>query len=71
MINNARAESDAMSGRGGDGKVLPSTERADYDRNAKRNSVPLSEGEASNFDDVELDGMTRRRGSSHFKRGSI
>ncbi|KAK8082503.1 hypothetical protein PG996_001284 [Apiospora saccharicola] len=71
MINNARAESDAMSGRGGDGKVLPSTERADYDHSAKRNSVPLSEGEASNFDDVELDGMTRRRGSSHFKRGSI
>ncbi|KAK8113672.1 uncharacterized protein PG998_001838 [Apiospora kogelbergensis] len=71
MINNARAESDAMSGRGGDGKVLPSTERADYDHGAKRNSVPLSDGEASNFDDVELDGMTRRRGSSHFKRGSI
>lgn len=70
MINNARAESDAMSGRSGDGKVLPSTERNEYDHDAKRDSVPLSDGEASNYDDVDMDGMHRRT-SSHLKRGSI
>lgn len=70
MINNARAESDAMSGRSSDGKVLPSTERNEYDHDAKRDSVPLSDGEASNYDDVDMDGMHRRT-SSHLKRGSI
>ena len=30
MINNAKAESDAMASRTVDGKILPSTERSDY-----------------------------------------
>ncbi|KAI0128436.1 homeobox domain-containing protein [Xylariales sp. AK1849] len=70
MINNARAESDAMTGRGGDGKVLPSTERSEYERDMKRPSVSLSDGEASNFDDVDMDTITRRR-SSNMERGSV
>ncbi|TDZ71766.1 Homeobox protein PKNOX1 [Colletotrichum trifolii] len=66
MISNARAESDAMSSRSGESKILPSTERADYD-DGKRSSVPLSDGEA--FDE-DLESMKQRR-SAHIKRGSI
>lgn len=75
MINNARAESDAMSsGRGVDGsKVLPSTERAEYDDlNLKRDGIiALSDGEASSahFDD-NLESLKRRRAAS-MKRGSV
>ncbi|KAI0382902.1 hypothetical protein F5Y04DRAFT_35031 [Hypomontagnella monticulosa] len=57
MISNARAESEAMTVRGGDGKPIPSTERADYDRD----SQPLSDGEGSPFRDVEMESMKRRR----------
>lgn len=70
MISNARAETDAMSGRGGDSKVLPSTERIDYDNDGKRASVPLSDGDGSAFDDVDMDTLNRQR-TSHIKRGSI
>ncbi|KAL1866223.1 homeodomain superfamily [Diaporthe australafricana] len=67
MINNARAESDAMSsGRSQDGKVLPSTERGDYDVDGKhRNSPTISDGGDSAYDD-DLDA---RRQPSHLKRG--
>ncbi|KAI1213051.1 uncharacterized protein F4807DRAFT_309766 [Annulohypoxylon truncatum] len=60
MINNARAESDAMTVRNSDGKLLPSTERADYDPDCK----PLSDC------DVELESMKRRR-INNVNRGSI
>lgn len=68
MINNARAESDAMSARGVDGKVLSSTERNDYDLSSKRGS-PLSDGEASPFDD-DIEAIKRRQAAS-LNRGSL
>lgn len=55
-----------MSSRSGESKILPSTERADYD-DGKRSSVPLSDGEA--FDE-DLESLKQRR-SAHIKRGSI
>ncbi|KAK7727649.1 homeodomain superfamily [Cytospora paraplurivora] len=66
MINNARAESDAMSsGRSQDGKVLPSTER-DYEADGKdRHSPTISDGGDSTYDD-DLDA---RRRSAQLKRG--
>lgn len=64
MINNARAESDAMSGRGADGKPIPSTERLDYDLEGK-GATPLSDGGDSAFDED----LERRRSS--MKRGSV
>ena len=72
MINNARVETDAMSGRGGDSKVMASTERgvSDYDRDSKRGSVPLSDGEASNYDDTDLEALKRRRAAAT-GRGSV
>ncbi|GJC95780.1 homeobox domain-containing protein [Colletotrichum higginsianum] len=66
MISNARAESDAMSSRSGESKILPSTERGEYD-DGKRSSVPLSDGET--FDE-DLDSLKHRR-SAHIKRGSV
>lgn len=66
MISNARAESEAMTVRGGDGKPLPSTERADYEPD----SQPLSDGEGSPFRDVELESIKRRRVTG-IDRGSI
>jgi hypothetical protein len=67
MINNARAESDAITARTGEGKVLPTTERIDYAD--KGSSVPLSDGEGSAFDE-DMDALKLRRGA-HVKRGSI
>jgi len=70
MINNARAESDAMSGgRNGDGKVLRSTERGDYDTAGKRDSAPLSDGEGSAYDD-DLETLKRRH-TANMSRGSV
>lgn len=68
MINNARAESDAMSsGRSQDGKVLPSTER-DYDVDGKnRHSPTISDGGDSAYDD-DLD--ARRRPAQLNRGGS-
>ncbi|KAI1417769.1 hypothetical protein F5Y13DRAFT_201317 [Hypoxylon sp. FL1857] len=66
MINNARAESDAMTVRGGESKLLPSTERTDYEPDGK----PLSDGESSTFRDVELESIKRRR-VTNINRGSI
>ncbi|KHO00783.1 homeodomain-containing protein [Metarhizium album ARSEF 1941] len=57
MINNARAESDAMNGRSsgssGDGTVLASTEQgSDYSGHGKRDdALPLSDGEGGGYDD--------------------
>ncbi|KAF7514747.1 hypothetical protein G7054_g15038 [Neopestalotiopsis clavispora] len=70
MVNNARAESEAMASRGSDGKILPSTERSEYDQDGKRASVPLSDGEGSTYDDVDMDHLSRRR-SVNMKRGSV
>ncbi|KAK6081976.1 homeobox domain-containing protein [Seiridium cupressi] len=70
MVSNARAESEAMASRGGDSKVLPSTERGEYEHDGKRASVPLSDGEGSTYDEVDMDALSRRR-SANMKRGSI
>ncbi|KAI1854718.1 hypothetical protein JX266_000836 [Neoarthrinium moseri] len=70
LINNATAESNAMAGRSSNGKVLPSTERVDFEHDSKRSSVPLSDGDGSNFDDVDMDMLSRRR-SANMKRGSV
>ncbi|OTB06886.1 hypothetical protein M426DRAFT_9313 [Hypoxylon sp. CI-4A] len=64
MINNARAESDAMTMRG-ETKLLPSTERADYDPESK----PLSDGEGNGFSN-DLESIKRRR-TTNIDRGSI
>ncbi|KAH8895002.1 hypothetical protein GQ53DRAFT_73409 [Thozetella sp. PMI_491] len=68
MINNARAESDAMANRNADGKVLPSTERVEFD-DGKRSSVPLSDREGSAFED-DLESLKRRH-TAGMKRGSV
>ncbi|KAG7106070.1 Homeobox protein PKNOX1 like [Verticillium longisporum] len=67
MINNARAESDATSGRAGTepGKILPSTERGE----GGRASVPLSDGEASHYEE-DLETLQQRH-VAHIKRGSV
>ncbi|KAJ1337669.1 homeobox protein TGIF1 [Microdochium nivale] len=65
MISNARAESDAMSSRDNDDRILPSTERDHY--GAKRSVGHLSDGEGSLYDE-ELSHHTR---PSHTQRGSI
>lgn len=65
MINNARAESDATSGRGAGGKVLPSTERSEYD-DGKQDS-PISDGDG--FED-DLEAMKHHR-DVNMKRGSV
>ncbi|KAI1393549.1 uncharacterized protein F4822DRAFT_16468 [Hypoxylon trugodes] len=65
MINNARAESDAMTVRG-ESKLIPSTERSEYDVDNK----PLSDSEGSTFQDSEIDSIKRRR-VTHVNRGSI
>ena len=67
MINNARAESDAMSIRSTDGKVLPSLERPDYDDG--KTGTPLSE-DGRNASEDELAELASRR-SGHMKRGSV
>ncbi|KAI1335105.1 hypothetical protein F5Y15DRAFT_256439 [Xylariaceae sp. FL0016] len=66
FIKDARTESDATSVRGVGRKVLPSTERIEYDPEGKQ----LSDGETSNYDDVDYEAMNRHR-SVTMKRGSI
>ncbi|KAF4435154.1 Homeobox protein PKNOX2 [Fusarium austroafricanum] len=70
MINNARAETDAMTGaRGGDMKVLATTERGDFEH-AKREPVgPLSDGEGATYDE-ELEALSQRRPGT-IGRGSV
>lgn len=63
MISNAHAESAAMSSRSSEGKVIPSTERGDYDDGKNRHSPTTSDGGESAYDDD----MGRR--AHHIKRG--
>ncbi|KAI3338970.1 hypothetical protein F4824DRAFT_488273 [Ustulina deusta] len=71
MINNARAESNAMNGRAVD-KTLSSTERErereriDYDPGGKQHS----DSEGSNYEDLEIESAKRHR-TTDLKRGSI
>jgi hypothetical protein len=57
-----------MQTRGADGKILPSTERGEFE-DVKRESVPLSDCEGSNYDD-ELESLKRRQVTG-LKRGSV
>lgn len=57
MISNARAETDAMTNRVGEGKILPTTERHDL------------AGETNGYDD-ELKAFSRQRAPA-LKRGSV
>ena len=66
MINNARAESDAMSSRSTDGKVVPSLEGPEY---VGKGGTPLSEDGRNGSDDERVDLAGRRSG--HLKRGSV
>ncbi|KAI1661951.1 hypothetical protein F4813DRAFT_177904 [Daldinia decipiens] len=66
MINNARAEADAMTVRSADSGLIPSTERADYDTDGRL----LSDEEPGATGDVELESIKRRRTTGN-KRGSI
>lgn len=67
MISNARVESDAISGRTADGKILPSTERVDL--HGKREGLTLSDGEGGAYDD-ELESLKRHRAPA-LNRGSV
>lgn len=67
MISNARVESDAISGRTGDGKILPSTERVD--RHGKREGLTLSDNEGGAYD-KEMESLRRRRAPA-INRGSV
>jgi hypothetical protein len=70
MINNARAETDAMTGaRGGDMKVLATTERGDYDHSKREPVGPLSDGEGATYDE-ELEALSQRRPGT-MGRGSV
>ncbi|KAM0214989.1 hypothetical protein ACHAQI_003471 [Fusarium lateritium] len=70
MINNARAETDAMTGaRGGDMKVLATTERGDYDHSKREPIGPLSDGEGATYDE-ELEALSQRRPGT-MGRGSV
>ncbi|KAF4992995.1 hypothetical protein FGRMN_6799 [Fusarium graminum] len=70
MINNARAETDAMTGaRGGDMKVIATTERGDYDHSKREPAGPLSDGEGATYDE-ELEALSQRRPGT-MGRGSV
>ncbi|CAP68902.1 uncharacterized protein PODANS_7_8640 [Podospora anserina S mat+] len=71
MLNNARAESDAMSsaGRNADGKLLTSTERGEYDMGLGKRDSPMSDGDGSAYED-DLESLKRRHAVS-MSRGSV
>ncbi|KAI1020286.1 hypothetical protein LB503_006501 [Fusarium chuoi] len=70
MINNARAETDAMTGaRGGDLKVLATTERGDFDHSKREPAGPLSDSEGATYDE-ELEALSQRRPGT-IGRGSV
>ena len=71
MINNARAESDAMTGArsGGDLKVLATTERGDYEHGKRQPAAPLSDGEGAVYEE-DLEAMQRHR-VTNMSRGSV
>ncbi|KAI0166117.1 hypothetical protein GGR57DRAFT_496388 [Xylariaceae sp. FL1272] len=64
MINNARAESNAMSGR--TGEKLLSPDEIDFEHERKQRS----DSEGSSYDDVETQSNKLRR-TNNLKRGSI
>lgn len=66
MINNARAESDAMNGRSsvsGDGSILASTEHGPDYGNKRDDGLPLSDSEGGAYDD-DMSKFHRRRGAN-------
>ncbi|CAM1502898.1 Fc.00g076740.m01.CDS01 [Cosmosporella sp. VM-42] len=69
MINNARAESDAMTGArsSGDLKVLVSTERGEFEH-GKRETGPLSDGEGAAYEDLE---NLHQHRTTNMSRGSV
>ena len=70
MINSARAEVDAMTSRGPEGKYSGSAD-ADRFKQAKkdRNGVPLSDGESTGHED-DYD-LAARRANGGLNRGSV
>ncbi|KAI1131625.1 hypothetical protein F5Y10DRAFT_262004 [Nemania abortiva] len=66
MINNARAESDAMNCRVVEGKTLPPNERIDHDRDSKHHS----DSEGSHDDDITIKQVKQHK-PTNMKRGSI
>ncbi|KAM5345467.1 hypothetical protein ACJ41O_011329 [Fusarium nematophilum] len=70
MINNARAESDAMTGaRGSDMKILATTERGDFEHGKREPAGPLSDGEGATYEE-DLETLGQRR-TSNMGRGSV
>lgn len=71
MINNARAESDAMTGArsGGDLKVLATTERSDFDHIKRETAGPLSDGDGAAYDE-DLESLRQHR-VTNMSRGSV
>jgi hypothetical protein len=70
MINNARAESDAMNAHAGEGKILVSPDRALYGReNAKMDPRASNDIDSGVYDD-DLDNLGQRN-PMHYKRGSV
>lgn len=72
MINNARAESDAMTGArgGGDIKILATTERGDFEHGKREPVGPLSDGEGATYDE-DLETLSQRRTGNAMGRGSV
>lgn len=72
MINNARVETDATSGRGSEGNILPTTERHEMHHGGTR-SMTLSDGEGAahgGLYDDDGDSLHGRQ-STTIKRGSV
>lgn len=70
MINNARAESDAMTGvRSSDMKVLATTERGDYEHGKRQPAGPLSDGDGAVYEE-DLEAIQRHR-VTNMNRGSV
>lgn len=70
MISNARVETDATSGRGTEGSVLPSTERHEMHHGSSR-SLTLSDGEGAGHALYDDDGESLSGKRSGIKRGSV
>lgn len=70
MINNARAESDAMtSARNADAKVLATTERHEFDQRKRELDGHLSDGEGATYEE-EFESLSQHR-ITNMNRGSI
>ncbi|KAJ8128240.1 hypothetical protein O1611_g5395 [Lasiodiplodia mahajangana] len=66
MINNARAESDAMNSRAGENKGLSSNKRIKHDHDSKHHS----DSEGSNYEDPDIKSAEQQQ-PTVMKRGSI